>query len=1317
MDDNRDDSETKPIVRHPTTDLVGQVLGERYRIEKRLSHGGMGVVYRARHVVLETDLAVKVLLRPQDETDQQRFLQEAKLASLIQHPNTVQIIDFGVLPAGQSYLVMELMRGGTLADELEKGPMDALRACQIGAQIARALQAVHDKGIIHRDMKPENVFLLETDGSKDFVKVVDFGIAKPVAAEQSPLALLKEQQGAAASSEDAGASVDASPSQSGEQRNQALTEAGAIVGTPRYMSPEQCQGIPLDGRVDQYALGCMLYEMLTGHCPFDGMSAFVLLTQHLTKPPVPPRQRIPERAAAIPASLEAVVLRMLAKHPEQRFSSMRAVEQALCREADAILVQRGEKTVLPAGLAGLLGGRLQRGQLLIRGRRVPLWAAGAVALSILALSFAGAGILGYRLYQMQRSQKATLEPGELQTARARALEKLKLTVKAAPLELRIDAIAALGATQDFELRPELEALLLDPEEAVQAEAAAALGRLGDKDAVSRLRAVLDGSQDKPLLRLTIARALLELGDASGEAQLLQTLAEGAPEVRLRAASMLCDRRNAIAEKLLLQVVDRGLLKEESAVLGALGCLLRSQSAEPARARLHERLKGASTPRQQIEIAAVLSRAGDGEGRRVLRELSSRPGLEQLPAARALAAPDVPDVADLFRSVLSDRQAQDAARLLASEGLGQSGGLLDVRLLGKVLQSGTLELQEAAAVGILRLCAADPTALGSESLRWARGSLGAGDWQLRESAALVLGDSAAPEAVSLLRGMLQDRDARVRRGSVRALGRHTEETALLALQETLQDTDPEVRLETIRSLGRVGQSLRKAGVREVLSRVSTLFQGLLQNGTVKEKILIRSTLLQLGDANQRQALHAMQGVEDPAARRFLLEQAPADAELSLTLLRDSDAGVRFAAAQKLAELGDVRALPTLKEALKGAGADSIAAYGLLSKFEQNVPEPAALRSALTADHPVPERMAAIEAMAHMPAALAVPLLLQAARDPEPLVRRLCAEVAAELPEQPRGPPGFPVLRFLLGDRNPLVRNRAKALLSRVSLPSAPPPSQKDRTAPAQASRADAESSRADSDVPSHSADVPQTAAETDAGAESAGTAGAEPPESAEPSEGDGETKPTSKGTLLLDAAEGTLFQIDGGKWQAVSGKGVTLAVGAHKLTTLGGSYEITLESDKKFKLKLVPSPVDEAVELGARAYQQKEFGRAQKHYDRASALCGHDRANKKACLVLELNLALSRGRIFEQEKRFSEAMAEYQKLAEGGHGKARVEGAEAIARLSPQLGKVILRTAVKGKCQERVQWLIPGKKQKIKVGDKSQPVSVRAGQTVLLGECP
>lgn len=154
----------------PAEDLVGRVLGERYRVEQRLSQGGMGVVYQARHVVLDSQLAVKVLLKPQGPEDQRRFLQEAKLASLIQHPNTVQIIDFGVLPSGQSYLVMELMRGRTLATELQKGPMEALRVCQIGTQIARGLQAVHDQGIVHRERWESLSFVAESGSERSAEK-------------------------------------------------------------------------------------------------------------------------------------------------------------------------------------------------------------------------------------------------------------------------------------------------------------------------------------------------------------------------------------------------------------------------------------------------------------------------------------------------------------------------------------------------------------------------------------------------------------------------------------------------------------------------------------------------------------------------------------------------------------------------------------------------------------------------------------------------------------------------------------------------------------------------------------------------------------------------------------------------------------------------------------------------------------------------------------------------------------------------------------------------------------------------------------------
>ena len=157
---------------------IGGILADRYQVLERLSAGGMGVVYKAKHLALDDIVAVKLLLKPQEEVDRKRFLLEARLATKIKHPNTVYVSDFGLLPDGRSYLVMEFMRGQTLSAALKAGRLETLRACRIAVQIARGLQAVHDQNIVHRDLKPDNIFLLTQDGQPDFVKIVDFGIAK-----------------------------------------------------------------------------------------------------------------------------------------------------------------------------------------------------------------------------------------------------------------------------------------------------------------------------------------------------------------------------------------------------------------------------------------------------------------------------------------------------------------------------------------------------------------------------------------------------------------------------------------------------------------------------------------------------------------------------------------------------------------------------------------------------------------------------------------------------------------------------------------------------------------------------------------------------------------------------------------------------------------------------------------------------------------------------------------------------------------------------------------------------------------------------------
>ena len=302
--------------------LIGSVVDRRYKVLKRLGVGGMGIVYKVEHLHLNKMFALKVMRPTKDEVDRKRFEQEARLASQIRHPNVIEISDFGVLPTNQPYFVMEFRRGRTVGEAIFTGFMDSQIVCHIGLQIARGLQAVHKQNVVHRDLKPDNIFLIDPETSESpeesgkasdeepaFVKIMDFGIAKSV--------------------------------------NNNLTGTGMTVGTPEYMSPEQARGEVVDWRSDQYSLGCILYEMLTREIPFDGKGAFEVMYKHLNAPPTPPRQRRPERAQHISTALETIVLKMLAKKPKDRHPSMRAVETALRDEALRQLVEEGVTVVGP----------------------------------------------------------------------------------------------------------------------------------------------------------------------------------------------------------------------------------------------------------------------------------------------------------------------------------------------------------------------------------------------------------------------------------------------------------------------------------------------------------------------------------------------------------------------------------------------------------------------------------------------------------------------------------------------------------------------------------------------------------------------------------------------------------------------------------------------------------------------------------------------------------------------------------------------------------------------------------------------------------
>jgi serine/threonine protein kinase len=286
----------------PSDPLVGTVVAGRYRVIQLLGEGGMGAVYLAEHAAIEKKVALKVL-HPEYATKGEivtRFQQEAISASRIKHPNVLEVFDFGQLDDGSFFLAMEFLEGNDLADEIQKTRvLDAERGLRYALQICRALAAAHAKGVVHRDMKPENVFLQRTSDGEDIVKIVDFGIAQ-----------LRTNEEAAAGA---------------KQRR--LTRTGMIFGTPEYMSPEQAAGRHADQRADVYAVGIMLYEMFTGAVPFTGETFLGVLAKHLGETPPAMSAVYPE--LALSEEFQRVIERALEKNPDARFQTMVELSQAL----------------------------------------------------------------------------------------------------------------------------------------------------------------------------------------------------------------------------------------------------------------------------------------------------------------------------------------------------------------------------------------------------------------------------------------------------------------------------------------------------------------------------------------------------------------------------------------------------------------------------------------------------------------------------------------------------------------------------------------------------------------------------------------------------------------------------------------------------------------------------------------------------------------------------------------------------------------------------------------------------------------------------
>ena len=318
---------TRPSEEEPTL-KAGTVLAGRYAIERLIGEGGMGEVYLGRHQTIDKLVAIKLLApeRARRPRTVSRFLQEAKAASKIRHEHIVDITDFGEVD-GLAFFVMEYLDGEDLSDIVKReGRVSWDRARAITIQILEGLGAAHDVGIVHRDVKPHNCFITPREHNPNFVKIIDFGIAK-----------LRDGQ-------------------SEEQ----LTQTGAIMGTADYMSPEQGQGMELDGRSDLYSVGVILYRMLVGRVPFKAGNPMATVYQHVHNAATPPSQACPE--ANLGKHVDALVLKALAKDPAERFASATEFIEAL-KEIDDASPGGANKRWSPAVIGGIVAGALAVGGL------------------------------------------------------------------------------------------------------------------------------------------------------------------------------------------------------------------------------------------------------------------------------------------------------------------------------------------------------------------------------------------------------------------------------------------------------------------------------------------------------------------------------------------------------------------------------------------------------------------------------------------------------------------------------------------------------------------------------------------------------------------------------------------------------------------------------------------------------------------------------------------------------------------------------------------------------------------------------------------
>jgi serine/threonine protein kinase/HEAT repeat protein len=971
---------------------VGQLVGN-FRIVSKIGQGGMGAVYAAVHRQIGRRAAIKVLhgslARTADYTA--RFLNEARAVNILRHPNLVEIFDFGQLPDGTLYIIMEFLEGESLRAKLRRTHrLPEPMAVELALQMGRALESAHQKNIVHRDLKPENVMLVADSVRPDEerIKILDFGIAKVT--QGSP-----------------GANATPNvPSTIDPDSQEFQTAIGTTMGTPKYMAPEQYgDASKVDGKADVFALGVMLYEMVSGQVPFakTSLSAF-----HQAPKPVA------EVYPAVSPRLAAVIHRMMTPKASDRPSMHEALEQ-LTPPPPPVAVN------LPPPPA-------------------PLPTSGRLGWITLAFFVVAAGLTGIAAYKgWLRPPAPPVEPTEEQAdllidtagPKARALGVLYKGLRSSDAALRSQAARALGQSRDVSQWSSIAALLKDPDPVVQAEAAEALGHLGASDANPELLAALETNLP-PGVRVTVAGALTRLVHPRGPVLLRGMLGDGDERIRLRAALLLLESGDTSAVEPLRAALNKGNLPDDI-VVHILGRLAQTGDG-PSQQQLQLRMAGEEYSQRRISAAGQLAKLGDERARLLLVQGAQKPGPQQLISALLLATVGDTSGYGLFKRTAVDAKLPMAARQVSMDGLGACGRRQGAVLLAAVLDEPTASpaLRQVAAGAILQITGGDPNQVAKQGLSWAQAALGHDDWLVRQSATAVLADLDNDQSVPLLAKALTDTKGEVRRSAATALGQKSARSALSALRVTLDDAEPEVRQAGLKAMVNLLGTLGAVGSRSTDELTRTRLRELVDSGTPEEQLIASATLLRLGDEAQRGRLRTGLASENPVLRKLTVETLPGEErDLLKEALGDTDPPVRFMAAKRLGALGQREAAPILRESLSAGGADGLIAYSLLKKLGEPVTLPAGA-SALLGRDPATS-LALLDVVPDMPKPEALALLNKARFDQAPVVRKRVGEVAAAMYKKGPDPALLSVIYSLLSDPDIHVRARLGVLLGNLMKP--------------------------------------------------------------------------------------------------------------------------------------------------------------------------------------------------------------------------------------------------------------------------------------------